>query len=1014
MIIDIKKLNNMKNKIIALAMLACASLNGWAQSSNNVTGRVIDGGGNPVSGALISIVNNPLVKVPTGKNGEFEIMAVKENSLKIQTADDAVKVVRVEDVSKPMIVVMDITTAKVNYGFGLQQTVAESTGAVSTVYADEINSRSALTIGNSLYGNVLGLTTMQKTGATWEQMPSMYIRGLKTLNGRNGILVVVDGLERDNAWNVLNYITPEEVESVSVLRDAAALALYGYKGVNGVLNIVTKRGKYKSKEINFKYDHAINWQARKPELADAYTYANALNEALTNDGKTIRYSQNELNAFKSGQYPYLYPNVDWWKETFRDRGASDIATLSFRGGSTRMRYFTMLNLQNNSGFIANANMNQGYSTQEKFSKGNFRTNLDVDLTPKTKMKANIMGVLNEFSRPGLGSDNLISKLYVIPSAAFPIKTEDGLWGGNATWNGYSNPVALTQARAYTKGHTRALYADMSLRQDFSSITNGLGGSIRMGYDNIASYWENHSKEYKYGSKSVTSWSNGEPIEYKTYTGGVDGEMSGDSKLDWQYRSFNFQANMDYQRQWGNHNLYTMLMYTYKYDNAKETNRTYYSQNGAWYTHYGYKNRYIADLTLMNSASNVLEKGHKWHLSPTVGLAWIASNEEFMKTLSFVDFLKVRASFGILNTDNIPYNGYWNETVTGGGGYPIRDNFSNDGSWREGTLPSLNGTTEKAYKYNAGIDLMLFKELSLTADGFYERRSDIWVSTSGKNSAVLGASDSYANAGVVDSWGTEVGADYTKKIGDIKFNLGAKFTLSKNKIIEQFESPKAYDYLRSTGKSIGQIFALQAIGYFVDQADINSSPTQQFGQVKPGDIKYKDINNDKVINNNDFIPMGYNSTVPEVYYSFNLGFEWRGLGFDALFQGVGNYTAILNTTSVYRPLVGDATISNYYYANRWTPENPNSRFPRLTTESVDNNLKNSSVWLADRSFLKLRNCEIYYKLPSSFLDKIKMKTAKIYVRGIDLLCFDSIDLSDPEQTTSYPATRSLNIGLSIGF
>jgi TonB-dependent SusC/RagA subfamily outer membrane receptor len=267
MIIDIKKLNNMKNKIIALAMLACASLNGWAQSSNNVTGRVIDGGGNPVSGALISIVNNPLVKVPTGKNGEFEIMAVKENSLKIQTADDAVKVVRVEDVSKPMIVVMDITTAKVNYGFGLQQTVAESTGAVSTVYADEINSRSALTIGNSLYGNVLGLTTMQKTGATWEQMPSMYIRGLKTLNGRNGILVVVDGLERDNAWNVLNYITPEEVESVSVLRDAAALALYGYKGVNGVLNIVTKRGKYKSKEINFKYDHAINWLIPMPMLS---------------------------------------------------------------------------------------------------------------------------------------------------------------------------------------------------------------------------------------------------------------------------------------------------------------------------------------------------------------------------------------------------------------------------------------------------------------------------------------------------------------------------------------------------------------------------------------------------------------------------------------------------------------------------------------------------------------------------------------------------------------------------
>lgn len=1005
----------MKNKIIALAMLACASLNSWAQNDSNVTGKVIDKWGNPVSGALVSIVNNPLVKVATGKNGEFEILATKENILKIQASDDAVKTVLVADPDKPMTIVMDFATGKVNYGFGLEQTFAESTGAVSTAHAEDINNRSAMSIGNSLYGNVLGLTTMQKTGATWDQMSSMYIRGLKTLNGNNGILVVVDGLERDNAWNVLNYITPDEVESVSVLRDAAALALYGYKGVNGVLNIVTKRGKYKSKEINFSYDHAINWQARKPEMADAYTYASALNEALTNDGKTVRYSQNELNAFKSGKYPYLYPNVDWWEETLRDRGASDIATLSFRGGSTRMRYYTMLNLQNNSGFIANANSNVGYSTQEKFSKGNFRTNLDVDLTPKTKMQANIMGVLNEYSRPGLGSDNLIERLYTLPSAAFPIKTEDGLWGGNATWSGYYNPIALTQARAYTKAHTRALYADMSLRQDFSAITKGLGGAIRMGYDNIASYWENHSKDYKYGSQSVSSWENGEPAEFNMYTGGANGEMSGDSKLDWQYRSFNFQANVDYQRQFGVHNLYTMLMYTYKYDNAKGINRTYYRQNVAWYTHYGYKNRYFADLTLMNSASNVLETGHKWHLSPTVGLAWVISNENFMKDVSFVNFLKLRASFGLLNTDNIPYNGYWNETVTGGNGYPIKDNFSNEGSWQEGALPSLNGTTEKAYKYNAGLDATLFKGLTLTVDGFYERRSDIWVSTAGKNSAVLGASSSYANAGIVDSWGTEIGADYIKRIGDFRFNLGSKVTLSKNKIIEQLESPQAYDYLRSTGKPVGQIFGLQAIGYFVDQADIDNSPTQQFGQVKPGDIKYKDLNNDDVINNNDFVAMGYNSTVPEIYYSFNLGFEWKGLGFTAAFQGVGNYTAILGTTSVYQPLVGDATISNYYYANRWTPENPNARFPRLTTEAVDNNLKVSSVWLAKRSFLKMRNCELYYKLPASFLSKIKMKTAKVYVRGVDLLCFDNIDLSDPEAMgTSYPATRSVNVGLAIGF
>ena len=1002
-----------KYKILALAIFACVTLNGWAQSEDNVTGRVLDEKGKPVAGALVSVEENPLVRVATDKNGRFEITAVKGSRLKVQTGDDAMKVVKIENGSE-LTVVMDYSSEKVNYGFGLQQTNAESTGAVSTVYAENIDKSSAFSIGNSLYGNVLGLTTMQSTGVVWEQMPSMYIRGLKTLNGNNGILLVVDGLERDNNWQALKYITPEEVESVSVLRDAAALALYGYRGVNGVVNIVTKRGKYDTREINFSYDHAFNYMTRKPELADAYTYASALNEALTNDGKQVRYSQNELNAFKNGTSPYLYPNVNWWEEVFRDRGASDIATLSFRGGSTKMRYYTMMNLQNNRGFIKNFDTNADYSTQEKYSKANFRTNLDIDLSPKTKMQTNIMGILNEFSRPGMGSDNLISKLYQLPSAAFPIRTESGLWGGNTTWGENWNPVALTEGRAYSKGHTRGLYADMSLRQDLSSLTKGLGASVRIGYDNLASYWENHTKGYKYGMASVASWENGLPIAGEEITGGKDTEMSGDSKLDWQYRAFNFQMNVDWQRQFGVHSLYSMLLYTYKYDNAKGINNTFYRQNAGWYTHYGFKNRYFADFTLMASASNLLAPDHRWNVSPTVGLAWLISNEKFMQSQNVVDFLKLRASFGMLNTDNIPGNGYWNETVGGGNGYPINNNFGGDGGWHEGRLASVNGTTEKAYKYNAGVDATLFKGLTLTVDGFYERRSDIWVSSDGQNSAVLGASGSYVNAGIVDSWGTEIGANYYKKMGNVELNLGGTFTYNRSKIIEMLEEPAAYDYTRSTGNPVGQIFGLQAIGYFVDQADIDNSLPQQFGPVKAGDIKYKDMNGDKVINSDDRVAMGYNSTCPEIYYSFSLGLEWKGLGFSAQFQGVGNYTAILSGT-YYRPLVDNTTISNYVYRNRWTPETPNARFPRLTTETVDNNLQTSSLWLADRSFLKLRNCEVYYKLPSSWLNRFWVKNAKVYVRGVDLLCFDSIDQLDPEaMNNSYPATRSIHVGLSVGF
>ena len=415
----------MKKKILTLTMLACMGMHAMAQEKVDVTGVVFDRTGNPVSGAAVTIVGEPETMVSTDATGRFTIPAVQSDKLQILTPYDAVKTVDVV-VGKRMTIVMDLASEKVNYGFGLNQTYAESTGAASVVYSDKIDNRSSYTLGNSTYGNVAGLTTMQTTGVMWEQIPSMFIRGQKSLNGNNGILVVVDGLERDNAYNVLRYLSPEEVESVTVLRDAAAIALYGYKGVNGVLNIVTKRGKYKSREINFSYDHGFTYQNRLPEMTDAYTYALAMNEAMANDGRSPRYSQNELNAFKSGQYPYYYPNVDWVNEVYRDRGKSDIATLTFRGGSSKLRYFTMINLQNGRGFINNANANDGYSTQEKYSKANLRSNLDIDLTSTTKLQVNIMGTLNEFSRPGLGSDNLVSTLYNTPAAAFPASVSSRL------------------------------------------------------------------------------------------------------------------------------------------------------------------------------------------------------------------------------------------------------------------------------------------------------------------------------------------------------------------------------------------------------------------------------------------------------------------------------------------------------------------------------------------------------------------------------------------------------------
>lgn len=317
-------------------------------------------------------------------------------------------------------------------GYAKTQSAAERTSSVSIIKNEDFNKRSAKNIGNSLFGQGAGLMTLQGNGQYSNAEPTFYIRGLKTMS-KNNPLILVDGIERD-----IDKITSEEVENVIVLKDAAAVAIYGYKGINGVINIETKRGKYRTKEVNVSYEHGFEWQARKPQFVNSATYATAVNEALANDGMLPRYSQDELNAFNSGTLPYLYPNVNWVDETMGELASTNIYNVSFRGGADKFRYYALGSLINNKGFIGSPNENEGYSTQDQYSKANLRMNLDIDLTNNTKLKLNILGSLMETRSPGAIDTNIddtsgdlniwSSMLYVLPSAAFPIKLEDGTWG----------------------------------------------------------------------------------------------------------------------------------------------------------------------------------------------------------------------------------------------------------------------------------------------------------------------------------------------------------------------------------------------------------------------------------------------------------------------------------------------------------------------------------------------------------------------------------------------------------
>lgn len=333
------------------------------------------------------------------------------------------------------------------------------------------------------------------------------------------------------------------------------------------------------------------------------------------------------------------------------------------------------------------------------------------------------------------------------------------------------------------------------------------------------------------------------------------------------------------------------------------------------------------------------------------------------------------------------------------------------------MAAINPTHEKAYKYNVGIDSKLFGGLDFTVDAYYQRRSDIWVETSGKYTALVGFSTPYANDGKVDTWGIESGLDYNRRFGEVDFNLGGTFAWNKNKVKNKDEEPRAYENLVETGSQLNQLRGLRAIGFFKDEADIASSPKQLFSTCQPGDVKYEDVNQDGVIDKNDYVNIGYTSACPEIYYQFHLGVEWNGIGITAMFQGTGRFSGIKNISGGYYGLIKNTSLFQDAYDNRWTPATAEtSKYPRLSSQSNSNNYQNSTLWLFDRSFLKFRNLEVYYNLPKSALQGISfLHAAKVYLRGVDLFTFDHVKGMDAEYySATQPLTRSVVAGVAVTF
>lgn len=973
--------------------------------AQQMRGKVLDTMGKPIVGAIITSPANPHVIATSDTDGAFEILLPVGSKLKVATPIYE-KIVVAESLFNTIRVGEENTI--IETWNGIRQTQLENSAAISTISSKDIMKSSEINSTNTLYGRGLGLTALQSAGQAYDSNTEFKIRGVGTLHA-NKPLVLVDGFERP-----LDLLVKEEIESIDILKDAASLAMLGLRGANGAIVVKTKQGKIGKTSIDFSYDRAFLQLKRIPEFANAYTYAMAQNEALKNDGITPRYNDNMLKAYQSGAFPDYFPNVNWMEQVLKNNASSNNYNLTIQGGTNKVRYFTVLNYADHDGFMKPENTEPSYSSQFKYSRLNIRTNLEIKLSSSTEMTVRLLGSLSEINRPGSTLDNIMPALYNTPALAFPVQTNLEEWGGSNLWK--TNPVAMVAAKGYGKNSSRSLLADWTLKQDLSKFVKGLSADLSIRFDNSASYWESIAKNYRYYTNSAELNTAGDALVNPVSTlVGSNSVPVFASSLGSQWRHFSFFSKINYNKSWKNVSLNSNLMFRHNQYIGNGQFSTDNFESLIAFTHLGFYQKYFLDISLTGSGSNSLQPNNNIGLFPAVSGAWVVTNEDFLKDAKAIDFLKIRASFGIVGDDYTSGNELFKQTYGNGGAYFFTDNYTSTAGMTELRMATTGLTYEKSQKTNIGIESRFWNALDVNVELFHDRRTDILISTAGSVSKVLGATASMSNDGEVVNKGIELGLNYNNSIQDFKYNIGGQFTYTKSKIINMNEAFQPFDYLKQTGQAVNQIFGYEALGFFKDQADITASPVQLFSTVSPGDIKFKDQNDDNKINEQDKIALGYNNVCPEIVYAMNVNLEYKGIGIDANFQGVANYSAILNTASLFWPLRNNTTISNYYFENRWTPENQDVLFPRLSTTQNQNNYSTNSVWIKDRSFLKLRTCELYYRFPEKSLLKYKITKAKIYARGMDLYSFGNIKVVDPESIgISLPLSASINIGINLGF
>jgi TonB-linked SusC/RagA family outer membrane protein len=842
-----------------------------------------------------------------------------------------------------------------------------------------------------------GLFAIQGSGQPGADGASVSLRGTDPL-------VIIDGVVAN-----LSIFNLEDVESVTLQKDALSTAMLGVRGSNGALLITTKKGKAERQSISFTAQSSFQKSLGAPKTLNAYDYSTLYNEALVNDGLAVKYTQADLDAFKNGTDPYGHPDINWREQVLRSNSRFDRYSLNATGGNSFARYYVSLEHVNQTGFFIKSDKNT-YNTNNDFKTYVIRSNVDVSVSKTLTGGIYLLGRILNGSEPGSGTGAVIASLVNTPNNAYPLYNANGSYGGNSLFQ--NNIMAQVTSSGYRLNYKRDMLANFYLKQKLDGIAPGLWAQVKTAFNATLSEDNNRSKTFAVYQMITTT----NPVTYNKY--GVDGTQANGNGIVYTGRSNYVELSVGYDRTFNKTHGISALLLANR-DNSISAGDLAYTISGiSGRAVYNYKEKYVAEIAFGYNGSNryPAHGDFKRALFPAIGLAWNMEKENFLQQQKWISRLKAYGSFGKTGWDDPGYFSYIQRFFDANSVY-FGTSASTVTSITEQALANKKIDFEKANKFNAGIDAGLFNnQLGFSFELFSNKFYDL-LQIRGRSISMIGNDYPRENIGQNRYNGAEVKLSWQKNTsGGLQYFAAANASILKTTVLYSDEVFRNYDWMKRTGQAIGQLFGYEAIGLFQSASEIAGSATTVGYAAQPGDIKYKDLNSDGVIDQFDVKPIG-RAGKPLAFFGLSLGAEYKGFDVSALIQGVVNRDLYVGGSSIWAFQNGGFGQAYENNLNRWTPATAaTATYPRLNIGVNSNNQVQSSYWIRSGDYVRLKQVEIGYSIPQNLLKHIKLQTIRLFARGYNLFTIQAKELDDrdPEITSgfSYPMQRLLNLGINI--